>query len=91
MDPESLQGEGSSNQPFNAFWGQLPLNHGLLGTARLKHGCVSCDKSNPQPGLDLPVLGGHKGNSLGRQALCLLTFKDIQPVASCRDPGERWK
>ena len=49
------------------------------------------DKSNPQPGLDLSVLGGHKGNSLGRQAWCLLTFKEIHPMASCRDPGERWE
>lgn len=26
---------------------------------------VRSDKSNPQPVLDLPVLGGHEGNFLG--------------------------
>lgn len=43
------------------------------------------DKSKPQPGLGLPVLEKHKGNSLGG---ALLTFKEIHLIVSCRDPGQ---
>lgn len=76
-------------------WGQVTCNHGSK-SRKIKDAFQSLKSEvylgwdwDPQPGLDLPVLGGHKGNSLGRQVWCLLTFKEICCVASCRDLAEQ--